>query len=154
MIRLYHLHESESESRIWAISAIGAVSASRLRKFRVNDTIETLFFNLMIDFWNVTPNFEGYYRSCAPHACTYQITQRMDRAHVVATILGVFGGLVTVLRLLVPIAVLFVHKLFVRHSSHQSDIESRETDPPRIGRVLSFIHSARQWLIAYAFAIL
>jgi hypothetical protein len=70
-------------------------------------------------------DFSGYYTTCSPKKCTYQITRKMDYLYVVTTVAGIFGGLVLILRLLVPISVKFAYSIVSRyaHSRSSSDVE-------------------------------
>ncbi|CAF3112543.1 unnamed protein product [Rotaria sp. Silwood2] len=92
-----------------ATLAITALNSSVSSSFLPTDTIETIFNQLMVEEWKVDSNFEGYYNTCAPTTCTYTNIRRMDLLYVIATIAGLFGGLVIVLRLLTPVIVRLVN---------------------------------------------
>ena len=78
-------------------------------RFALNDSLRTIFNELMIEEWTIEGFFDNYYDSCAPSTCTYTYAQRLDIVYVVTTIVSLFGGLVVVLRLLSPISVRIVH---------------------------------------------
>ena len=72
----------------------------------INDILE----NLMIEQWNVSVMHESYYDECAPAKCMYSYETRNDIVYIVTTIFGLVGGLVTVLKFLIPIVVKFLRR--------------------------------------------
>ncbi|CAF2969254.1 unnamed protein product, partial [Rotaria sp. Silwood2] len=52
----------------------------------------------------------------------------MDRVYIVTTIGGLFGGLPTILRLLVPIVAKLFHSIIFRQRRRRSNIHDRELD--------------------------
>ncbi|CAF4195559.1 unnamed protein product, partial [Rotaria sordida] len=52
----------------------------------------------------------------------------MDRVYVVSIIGGLFGGLVTSLRLIVPVAAKLFHWIIVRQRRRRSSIHNRQLD--------------------------
>jgi hypothetical protein len=91
-----------------AIVNIPVMNSSVPSRFALNDTLRTIFNELMIEEWTIKGNFDNYYGTCEPATCTYTYAQRLDVVYVVTTIVGLFGGLVVVLRLLSPICVRIV----------------------------------------------
>ena len=88
-----------------ATIAIPVLNSSASSRFLPNDTLSTIFDQLMVETWDIQTNFEGYYNICAPTICTYTFSQRLDILYTVATIVGLIGGLLVTFRLLVPILV-------------------------------------------------
>jgi hypothetical protein len=68
----------------------------------VNSTIKELLNNLMIEQWNVSSNFERYYNECQPKHCTYSFIGRNNFIYIVTTLIGIAGGLSTVLKFIAP----------------------------------------------------
>jgi len=64
----------------------------------------------MIEEWIAPAIYEKYYNACQPTRCTYTIKTRNDIIYIVTTLLGIAGGLITVLRLVVPRLVKIVRK--------------------------------------------
>jgi hypothetical protein len=54
--------------------------------------------------------YESYYNECQPTQCTYRIETRNDLIYIVTTLFGIVGGLITVLKLVVPRLVKLVRK--------------------------------------------
>ncbi|CAF4276430.1 unnamed protein product, partial [Rotaria sordida] len=50
----------------------------------------------------------------------------MDWVYIIATVGGLFGGLVTSLRLIVPIAVKLFHSIIFRQRRHRLNIHNRQ----------------------------
>ena len=58
--------------------------------------IEELFLENIVN----STSYSAYYDQCAPISCTYRYSQRFDYAFIIATLLGLIGGLNTALRLI------------------------------------------------------
>ena len=91
----------------------------------INDIIE----NLMIEQWNLSVMHESYYDECAPAKCMYSYETRNDIVYIVTTIFGLVGGLVTVLKFLIPIVVMFVRR--------KRTVENRQIGKERLKNIFS-----------------
>lgn len=56
----------------------------------------------MVEQWNITSAFESYYQECQPTQCTYVFQTRNDAIYIVTTLVGLVGGLNTVLKFVTP----------------------------------------------------
>jgi hypothetical protein len=103
------------------------LNASLPSLYSVNSTIEELVDNLMIEEWNVSTMYETYYNECQPIQCSYTIERRNNIVYIVTTLFGIAGGLITVLRLIIPRLVKFARKK--REQQHQATgkIKSKTT---------------------------
>jgi hypothetical protein len=81
--------------------------------------IETLIDMLMIDKWTSSTSFSQYYAQCAPVLCVYTYSSRYDWLYVITTLVSLFGGLSTALRLFVPVAVKWIRNR-KQHRDQQS----------------------------------
>ena len=79
-----------------------------LSKLPVNSTIDTLLSQAMIERWNQSVSWSNYYEQCKPESCTYSIVTKHNVWYIITTIIGLIGGLVKILRLLIPRAVQFI----------------------------------------------
>lgn len=95
-----------------ATLAIRALNSSIPSRFMPNTTWSILFGQVMIEEWEMEASFDGYYSSCAPSECTYTYSQRMDIGYVVTTITSLFGGLIVILRLLIPKFILLLNWIY------------------------------------------
>jgi hypothetical protein len=67
-----------------------------------NQTMETLLSQMFVTHWSNKTSFERYFNNCAPDSCQYTITQRHDFLFLMTSLIGLFGGLSSVLRILAP----------------------------------------------------
>ncbi|CAF1429312.1 unnamed protein product [Adineta ricciae] len=65
-------------------------------------TVEMLVNELFVEQWLTRISFSQYYAQCAPISCLYSYSKRNDILYVTTTVLGLYGGLTVVLRLIVP----------------------------------------------------
>jgi len=64
----------------------------------------------MVEEWNSSEKYNSYYDECQPAECIYTDTRKNDIIYIVTTLIGLLGGLVTVLELVVPSLVKFVRR--------------------------------------------
>ncbi|CAF4241536.1 unnamed protein product, partial [Rotaria sordida] len=72
----------------------------------------------MIEDWINTTNVTAHYDQCNPHVCTYTYTDRYNIFQVIATILGLVGGLNFILHRLVPILVKIISSRLLLRRVH------------------------------------
>ena len=81
---------------------VTALDDSLSSNYLPNSTIQQLLDHLMIEEWNVTHMYDRYYNACQPTECTYNVEARNAVIYVVTTLIGIIGGLTTVLKLIIP----------------------------------------------------
>jgi hypothetical protein len=87
----------------WSPSVeVTALNASLSSVYYINSTIKDLIDNLMIEEWNVSTTYETYYNECHPTQCTYKLETHNDIIYIITTLFGIAGGLITVLKVVVP----------------------------------------------------
>lgn len=79
--------------------------------FSANFTIQMLLNQIMIDEMTTEIRFDIFYNQCNPAYCSYSYTRRFDVLFVVTMIIGIFGTLSMVLRLIAPV----ITKGILRH---------------------------------------
>jgi hypothetical protein len=79
--------------------------------------IETLVNNLFIERWSTVNSFSSYYAQCAPISCTYTFTQRNNALYVLTKLLGLYGGIVVVLRFIVPYLIAWWRNRILRRAN-------------------------------------
>ncbi|CAF4277365.1 unnamed protein product [Adineta steineri] len=89
------------------LSSVSPINAAALNsslpsQYSEYSTIENLLNSLMIEEWNPTQIYDRYYDECQPIECTYTIITRNNILYVITTMFGIVGGLITVLRCVVP----------------------------------------------------
>ena len=95
---------------------VTALNSSLPSQYAENASIEHLLQNLMVEQWKWSPVYNRYYDECQPIQCTYSIETRNDAIYIVTTMFGIVGGLITVLKFVVPQVVKFVRKKMRRSS--------------------------------------
>ena len=113
-------------------------------QFPRNATLEMMMSKMMIENWTTTVSHEHFYGRCAPLSCTYTIERRFDWCYVLITIIGLFSGLNTGLRLLLPsvvrIALFFTKRVRMQCGSRQRSVhivEGMELDGKSLTHDLS-----------------
>jgi hypothetical protein len=81
---------------------VRALNSSLSNKYFENSTINQVLDKLMIEQWNPLSMYDRYYNECQPIQCTYTVEARNDVIYIVTTLFGIAGGLVTILKLVVP----------------------------------------------------
>ena len=89
---------------------VTALDKSLSSRFFINSTIQELVDQLMVEEWNSSIMYENYYNECQPSECTYTHQTKNNVIYIVTTLVGLIGGLITVLKLIVPRLVMFVRK--------------------------------------------
>jgi beta-lactamase regulating signal transducer with metallopeptidase domain len=79
-------------------------------RFFENSTIQELVNQLMVEEWNPSIMYEKYYNECQLSQCTYTHETKNNVIYIVTTLLGLVGGLITVLKLIVPRIVMALRK--------------------------------------------
>ncbi|UJR06767.1 hypothetical protein I4U23_011054 [Adineta vaga] len=82
---------------------IKPLSNSSLIHFSTQSTVQMLLDELMIDQTISNIRFDLYYTQCNPAYCSYSYTHRFDILFMFTTIIGIFGGLSLVIKLLAPL---------------------------------------------------
>jgi hypothetical protein len=92
-----------------------ALNRSSASVYYINSTIQELIDNLMIEQWNPSILYEQYYNECQPTQCRYTFETRNDVIYIVTTLFGIAGGLITVLKFVVPQLINFIIYCIRKH---------------------------------------
>ncbi|CAF1355935.1 unnamed protein product [Adineta ricciae] len=84
---------------------------SSLTRFNIDDTIETIAYELFIESWMSNVSYERFFNSCAPSSCTYKYYYRFDVFELLTVFLSVYAGLSTVIRFIVPYFVSMIRNI-------------------------------------------
>ena len=85
-----------------------ALDASASSVYSPMSAVEEIVTKLMIEEWNPSWKYDRYYHECQPTKCSFRITTRNDAIYIVTTVIGMVGGLITILKLVVPKGVKFI----------------------------------------------
>ncbi|CAF4893027.1 unnamed protein product [Rotaria sp. Silwood1] len=101
--------ETTLDPRVLNVTALDSTINSRSSPdTKLNTSVSQLF----IEYWTNSTNFSFYYNQCAPNQCFYTYEERFNRAYIIATLLGIVGGLSTVLRILIPPIVILLRRIY------------------------------------------
>ncbi|CAF2406880.1 unnamed protein product [Rotaria sp. Silwood2] len=89
---------------------VTALNSSLPSRFFKNSTIQEIVNKLMIERWKLSTIYESYYNACQPIRCTYSYTTRNNLIYIITTLFGLAGGLVTILKFIVPLLVKLVRR--------------------------------------------
>ena len=95
---------------MWNFTALNSDNTSKPSRFNTNSRIKSIVDELMVEEWNVEELYDKYFQQCAPLVCTYLIDVYPDFLSVLNTIIGLLGGLCSVLGLIVLPVVRFVRQ--------------------------------------------
>ena len=87
---------------------VTALDPSLLVQFMMNSTMEDVVDKLMVEKWIPSITYADYYNACEPLKCSYTHETKNSVIYIITTVIGLIGGLITVLKLIVPRAVAFV----------------------------------------------
>jgi hypothetical protein len=104
------INDLQTYIRSWTIILPRAIDSSASTRYSENSSINELLDNLMIEEWNPSRMYDEYYDACLPKECTYVIEVRNDIIYIVTTLFGITGGLITILKLIVPRLVKLIRK--------------------------------------------
>ncbi|CAF1375193.1 unnamed protein product [Adineta ricciae] len=86
------------------------LNLSSKKLLNIDETVDELINHLMVYEWNKSISFMKYYELCEPLQCIYTYNHRFVITYVITILLGLLGGLVTVLRILVPFVIRMIRK--------------------------------------------
>ena len=92
------------------MSNVTILSATASSRYLPTTTVGDIVDQLMLETWNWTMMYDKYYAECEPSECRYTMKTRNDIIYIVTTLIGLIGGLVTALKLVIPLLVALVRK--------------------------------------------
>jgi hypothetical protein len=109
------------------------ILASNPGRYLLDTLMGTVIDNLMVDRWNDNVDYDRYYSRCKPLQCSYIVTTRGNLLYIFSTIVGIVGGLTTLLKLFSKIFVTIVRNR-MRSSTGNATItgKSSEGSVPRL----------------------
>ncbi|CAF0721657.1 unnamed protein product [Adineta steineri] len=89
---------STRSTTIWIAKPLNASTPSN---YTSNTLIGSLIDSLFVEDWGIQSNYSSYYASCAPYSCSYKYIDHNTILYIITTMLGLYGGLVVILRFVV-----------------------------------------------------
>ncbi|CAF0846332.1 unnamed protein product [Adineta steineri] len=80
-------------------------SSLETSRFSVNQTIESVVDELMIEELKFQINYSNYFNACSPLICIYSYVDKRNAIEGILTLIGLYGGLVIICRLIAIIVV-------------------------------------------------
>ena len=65
-------------------------------------TVQSLVDELLIARWETNVAYERYYAACEPLSCSYTTSERANLLYIISAIVGLYGGLSVVFKLITP----------------------------------------------------
>lgn len=112
-------------------TAVPLDRSSNSSRFPPNRTVQSIFAQLMIESWQNNSHFHGYFQQCAPAQCTYSYAQRFSLVYMITTLVGLFGGLNVVMRLISPFIVKLVRRVRRGNNTEDPPVASEFKDRAR-----------------------
>jgi hypothetical protein len=73
--------------------------------YGLNETVQHMVDRLFVDDWFINKSYDNYFQECGPSHCVYSYIQNFDIVFIITTIVGLYGGLTTLLKLIIPIII-------------------------------------------------
>ncbi|CAF1441651.1 unnamed protein product [Adineta ricciae] len=92
--------------------------------FPMTETVQDMVDRLFVNEWNVNYSYEKYYEQCHSASCTYSFTQYFDIFYIVTTIVGLFGSLTILLRMLSKLIIFIALSIINRQQNRAVEVSS------------------------------
>ena len=100
----------------WIITSnVTAIDEHLLIQFTTDSTVDDIIHALFVDQWNYSASHKVFYEHCQPERCTYNLIHSNSFWFIFATIFGLIGGLIKLLRIVVPCLVQSIDALYARY---------------------------------------
>ncbi|CAF3840987.1 unnamed protein product [Adineta steineri] len=116
------INKLQSYFVVYSLMNVKALDISLSTLFLENSTIIDILDQLMVEEWNSSSIYENYYSECQPSYCSYTVTSKNSVIYIVTTLIGLVGGLITVLKFAVPFLVQFIMFCFKKCKSRRVTI--------------------------------
>jgi len=94
------------------LNSFTVLNASVSSRFNRISSLNVLTNELFIENWTEILNYTSYFGQCQPQSCLYDINERAQVLYIITSLLGLYGGLTVVLRIIIPYIVTYlVNKL-------------------------------------------
>lgn len=92
---------------------IRPLSASDHIRFSRSSTIDELLRSVMVEQWSETVSYPQYFDQCEVALCSYYLASRLNLVYITSILTGLIGGLIKILRLIIPPVVKFIRRRLV-----------------------------------------
>lgn len=91
-------------------TALNSKNVSPTNRYNKSTRIQAIVDQFMVEEWFIEENYKKYFEQCAPASCNYLADVYPDFWHILNILIGLLGGLCTVLGLLVAPVVGFIRR--------------------------------------------
>lgn len=102
---------------------IAALNSSLQSRYLPTTPIGQLISEMVVEEWMISSSYETYFNICAPSFCRYEYATRKSVFFVVASLLGIYGGLTVGLRLAVWNGALLYRSLYRRCRTRSTAVQ-------------------------------
>ncbi|UJR12399.1 hypothetical protein I4U23_016576 [Adineta vaga] len=81
-------------------------------RFSIRTTINELINDLFVEQWIPIINYSSYFEQCLPYICSYTYRPQYNIFHTTIVLLGLQGGLATVLKWICPKMIRIINKIY------------------------------------------
>jgi hypothetical protein len=99
-----------------------ALRQTALQIFTVNTSCNELASHLFVEAWTNTTSHENYFTYCQPVECQYSFVSKNGVLVIITLVLGIIGGLNTILRILTPWIVFII--FWIKEKFLQTNVDS------------------------------
>ncbi|CAF1460392.1 unnamed protein product [Rotaria sordida] len=104
------------------------LNTDKKSRYTPTTPLNLIIQQLFIEDWNTKISFEQYYAGCQPSSCSYIVQIRREPIEVVTALLGIIGGLTTVLKFVTPHIVKGLVALIAKCQKKEEDSEATTVD--------------------------
>lgn len=104
------------------LSFVKSLNTSISSQYLINSTVDELISNAFIEEWLLNISYSQFFSTCAPSICTYSISTRKNFLEVTTILLGLYGGLIFLLRVIVPRLMIFLDEDLILRKRHNERV--------------------------------
>lgn len=98
-----------------------------LIQFTTESVVKDILANMMVNQWNVTSFHDVHYEKCRPQTCTYIRVAHRSLLIIFTTLIGLVGGLASILQTIVPF---LMQTIFALHASRTRKLPQEQAVEP------------------------
>ncbi|UJR34748.1 hypothetical protein I4U23_027526 [Adineta vaga] len=102
----------------------------KLKSSSSHETVGTMLKQMFIIHWENRTDFEKYFNACAPNICQYTIKKSYEFLLIVTILIGLFGGISSTLRIIIPLIVTkvwpFLQKMIIECRNPRRSVSQTE----------------------------
>ena len=102
---------------------------NELIQFTTESLVKDILLNMMVNQWNVTSFHDVHFEKCRPQTCTYILVARRSFLIIFTTLIGLVGGLASILQTIVPFLIKAVFALHARYT--REPLQEQAVEPVR-----------------------